>query len=58
MEEKIADLLDLLRRAKSEAKELKANFGMGSGGEIDAYFLCSNIEKAIGHLHYLNGLCS
>lgn len=56
MEEEILALAHLLRRAKSKAEELKANIEPRSVGEIDAYFICSDIEKAISHLNMLKVL--
>lgn len=56
MEDKITELIYLLRQAKTEAEDLKANIDPRSVGEIDAYFVCSDIEKAISHLNMLKVL--
>lgn len=58
MEDKITELIDLLKQAEPVARKLKDDCATRPVGEQDAYFTYSNIEKAIGHLNCLKVLCS
>lgn len=56
MEDKITELIYLLRQAKTEAEDVIANLEPGAVGVITAYYACSNINKTIAQLEGLKAL--
>lgn len=56
MEDKITELIYLLRQAKTEAEDVIANLESGAVGVITAYYACSNINKTIAQLEGLKAL--